>query len=304
MPISSTLSALLPVSKHVDKQPAWREGCAYFQASCAHARCFLFSRLSCFHPSKACLILSKFQTKPLYCVSRLKGKLASLDLADKLMSHSQMASKEYKSHCQKRVAELNSMLKPAKENVKKLEKSPNKDAFSEHLQELDQLIHLGTALSDLIAFMPNPSPEPEEFLGRLENCAGLEALGSGLGPGFVMKSLMAKADEASLHGDFEAFCAILSRENEQVTKLLLHDTDLESLQGYLEVEVGNRLLAVLRRVTEKEIHVKVSAGITEELTPNLHEAWSLASADKRPATAAFWPKLSLSRLRLFSLCWT
>ena len=56
-----------------------------------------------------------------------KKKLASLDLQDEPLCQSQAAA--YRATCQTRVGQLNAILKPAKEDVKKVDKSPNKAAF-------------------------------------------------------------------------------------------------------------------------------------------------------------------------------
>ena len=70
------------------------------------------------------------------------------------MSQNQAASKEYRTNCLKRVSELNQIIKQAKEHVKKVEKSPNKDAFAEQLNRLTEIMDAATALGELLGLMP------------------------------------------------------------------------------------------------------------------------------------------------------
>ena len=120
------------------------------------------------------------------------------------MSQNQAASKEYRTHCLKRVAELNQIAKQAKEHVKKLDKSPNKDAFQDQLLSLTEISDAATAISELLGMMPSPTPDPEVFLATLDKCRAFATrFGLGLGPGFAMKCLLAKVNEACLHCNYE-----------------------------------------------------------------------------------------------------
>ena len=119
------------------------------------------------------------------------------------MCQSQAAA--YRATCQTRVGQLNTMLKPAKEDVKKVDKSPNKAAFQSQLEQLEELVELGTALTELLGMMPVQAPDPEQFLACLGKCQKVTNFGVGLGPGFAMKGMMARANEACLPATGKTF---------------------------------------------------------------------------------------------------
>ena len=144
-------------------------------------------------------------------------------------------------------------------------------------------MELGTALTELLGMMPVQAPDPEQFLACLGKCQKVTNFGVGLGPGFAMKGVMARANEACLHRNWENFCAILSEDSEEVQELL-KNMEAKKLRAYVAVEVENRLMGALRHITEDEIKLKASGKMSLENTPNLHEAWNLALAISNAAS--------------------
>ena len=223
-------------------------------------------------------LLWQLRTRLEGAIADPKKKLSEVDFSDQPLTQSQAAAKDYRADCQKRMGVLSAMLKPAKEDLKKIEKSPNKDAFEIQFQQLNDLVNQGTDLAQLLSMMPVANPEPEQFLVCLEKCESLTFLGKkGLGPGFAMKSLMARANEACIHRDFEMFCAILSG-NSSVSEKLAEEMGEDQLCAFVAVEVENRLMSALRSITSEELQSKASGRVSEEDTPNILEACHLAEA--------------------------
>ena len=147
------------------------------------------------------------------------------------MSQNQAASKEYRTHCLKRVAELNQIAKQAKEHVKKLDKSPNKDAFQDQLLSLTEISDAATTISELLGMMPSPTPDPEVFLATLDKCRAFSArFGLGLGPGFAMKCLLAKVNEACLHCNYERLCEILCQDGKDAQDIVSSSVTMDHLR--------------------------------------------------------------------------
>ena len=202
-------------------------------------------------------------------------QLKGLDLADKPLQAGNL--KEYKAFVQERVSSLTAWMKPAREDIKKVERSTNKEAFAEQLNILQNLVGLATSVQKLLAMMPMPRPDPEEFLKMLEDFEACNSLGLGLGPGFVMKGLLAQANESCLHGDFTNFCNSLMESTPQVKQLLQGMNEGEVRLAFA-TEVENRLLSSMRSITSDELQLKAAGKASEVDTPNLHEASSLALA--------------------------
>ena len=101
-------------------------------------------------------------------IEEMEKSLKEIKLDDVVQSAQATASKEYKAHCAKRIAVVNAAVKEANGTIKAVEKSTHKDAFQAQLCELEALVALGQNISRLIAFMPQPRPDPEDFLKQLD----------------------------------------------------------------------------------------------------------------------------------------
>ena len=208
-------------------------------------------------------------------ISLFEDQLNGLDLADKPLQAGSL--KEYKAFVQERVSSLTTWMKPAKEDIKKVERSTNKEAFAEQLDILQNLVNLASCLQKLLGMLPMPRPDPEEFLKLLEEFDACNTLGLGLGPGFVMKGLLAQANESCMHGDFTNFCKSLMESTSEVQQLL-QGMNAEQVRLSFATEVENRLLSSMRSITAEELQAKAAGKTSQADTPNLHEASSLALA--------------------------
>ena len=184
--------------------------------------------------------------------------------------------KEYKAACQTRVNALGALVKPAKEDIKKVERSTNKEAFEEQTDQLNRLVAMATVLQKLLTAMTGATIDPEEFLKMLDEFDSSNTMGLKLGPGFIMKSLMARANESCLHGDYRQFCKFLRMSNADLQHLA-DSLGMDKVKMYFSMEVETRLLAALRSITQAELELKASdKPATDAEVPNLHEACSLA----------------------------
>ena len=120
-----------------------------------------------------CFSLWQLRARLQTAIAELKKKLSEVDFSDQPLTQSQAAAKDYRADCQKHMGILSAMLKPAKEDLKKIERSPNKDAFEIQFQQLNDLVNQGTDLGQLLSMMPVANPEPEQFLACLEKCESL-----------------------------------------------------------------------------------------------------------------------------------
>ena len=224
---------------------------------------------------RASRTLTRLQT----AISTFEVNMKALDLQDQPVS-AQLSLKDYKAMCQKRVSSLTGWMKPAKDDIKKVERSTNKNCFADQLRSLEELVGIAGVLVKLLTLMPAQKPDPEEFLRLLEEFDKLNessGLKLGLGPGFVLKSLMARANESCLHNDFSRFTGFFKTSSADVVALnkLMK---AEDVQAHVVVEIENRLLSAMRAITPAELELKSSGKATPEDAPNMHEACSLASA--------------------------
>ncbi|CAE7328313.1 unnamed protein product, partial [Symbiodinium sp. CCMP2592] len=210
-------------------------------------------------------------------IDKLKKTLQDVDLKDKAQGPQATASKEYRTHCQKRVTTINIAVRDAGATIKAVDKSSNKETFETQLQELQHYTALSQAVVRLIQMMPAARPDPEEFIKVLSEVKKLDILGLSFGPGFQMKCLMARANESCLHGDHEKFTDILMHRSEEAQPLL-SSMNLPDLRSHICTEVENRMLASMRAITTEELQLKMQGKASSEDTPNLHEATSLAKA--------------------------
>ena len=210
-------------------------------------------------------------------IEEMEKSLKEIKLDDVVQSAQATASKEYKAHCAKRIAVVNAAVKEANGTIKAVEKSTHKDAFQTQLCELEALVALGQNISRLIAFMPQPRPDPEDFLKQLDQFKTLNNLELGLGPGFTMKSLMARANEACLHRKYDDFTAFLMASSEEASILAQNIAETD-LRAHITTEVENRLLSAMRAITAEELALKAQGKASEEEAPNLFEATSLAKS--------------------------
>ncbi|CAJ1451098.1 unnamed protein product [Effrenium voratum] len=187
-------------------------------------------------------------------IADFRHKLESTDLSDGPVRQGN-CDKQYKVRCQKRAAELSFVCRAAKDTLKRVSQSTNRAAFEDEEGQL-------------------------AFLKALNACEeGLKGLGLniGLGPGFVLKSLMAHANEACLHDDYDGFCCRLCADTAQVQQVLV-TLDEAEVRQHFTAEVENRILAALRSITSDELGLKAEGKAKEEDTPNLHEAFRLTGA--------------------------
>ena len=129
------------------------------------------------------------------------------------------------------------------------------------------------------------------FLGALNKCRTFAgSLGFGLGPGFAMKCLLAKVNEACLHCNYDRLCEILCQDSKDAQDILSSSVTMDQLRLAVSAEVENRLLSAMRNVCMTELKLK-SAGFVnitdpESQTPTLHEASQLAGCIARASEAA------------------
>ena len=209
-------------------------------------------------------------------IEKLREGLTGVDLYDKVRDVQALASKDYKAYCQQRVVKVNEALKAASVTMKAVAKSTNKAAFETQLAELEDLVALGQTMNHLISAMPLPKADPEEFLKLLEEFKSKNQIGLSLGPGFTMKSLMARANEACLHGKHDEFTSFLMTSSQEASQLSHAMGELE-LRAHICTEVENRMLSAMRAITTEELeHFTQKSGKAD--APNLQEAISLTKA--------------------------
>ena len=207
-------------------------------------------------------------------VSELQGKLASVALDDKPPepdAHSQAA---WKQSCAERVANVKTIGRQAREYIKRMDKSANKEFFEQGLGELQQVEDTCAAMQSLLSLVSATGSSPEAVVKAYEEVKASST--KAVGTCFQLKYALAKASQSCLYSEYEKFCA----------QFLLDTVDIQSLQAamgqatleeFIVAEIESRILLNLRAIKPIDAQA-LSSGKDSCEVPNLHEAERICMA--------------------------
>lgn len=209
-------------------------------------------------------------------LAELQGKLANVALDDKPPqpdAHSQAA---WKQSCVERSNEAKVLGRQAKEYIKRMDKSANKEFFEQDVASLQDLERACTAVQALFTSMSQSTSSPDcvvQAFQDTQECLDMLSVES-LGTCFQLKYALAKASQSCLYSDYAKCCEQFLRTSEDM-KNLEENLGRQSLEEFVVQEMESRVLLNLRAIKPSDAQAFAAA---KDDIQNLQEAVAICEA--------------------------
>ena len=157
-----------------------------------------------------------------------------------------------------------------------MEKSSNKESFSDDLLELQKLEFAAVAVQALFQIASAQTAAPTALVKAFEDAAEYVALlgCDALGAGFQLKYAFAKAGSNFLYQEYGKYCAAFLGSSDLMSGLA-KSIGQDSLQNHVMAEVEGRITLALRTIKMTDVEAVVNS---LEDPPNLQECADLCKA--------------------------
>ena len=209
-------------------------------------------------------------------VAKWKSELASIRVDDAPPLPDAQSQAKFKQSCAERAVVAKALARQAREYGKRMEKSSNKESFSDDLLELQKLEFAAVAVQALFQIASAQTAAPTALVKAFEDAAEYVALlgCDALGAGFQLKYAFAKAGSNCLYQEYGKYCAAFLGSSDLMSGLA-KSIGQDSLQNHVMAEVEGRITLALRTIKMTDVEAVVNS---LEDPPNLQECADLCKA--------------------------
>ncbi|CAE7386793.1 unnamed protein product [Symbiodinium sp. CCMP2592] len=186
------------------------------------------------------------------------GMLEKMDLSDAVPAAHERA--EWKASLAKRAAQCKLIVRQCKDHLRRMDKSANKESFSEPLQRLELVSTTAQTFDALLSVAGGDPPEAEKMVEAYENafeaCQNLLFKpAKALGPVFSLKYILAKGNLACLYQEYDQFCSMLLWKRDKLDQMesLSKALGRDKLQQHITAECENRLTMLMRLASPQDL---------------------------------------------------
>ena len=230
-------------------------------------------------------------------LTELLAKFEKISLESKPPSPDKESRIAFRLDIQAKATQLKNMGKQAKDVVKRMEKSPNKDSIQKALNDLTDFADGVQSIAALLGQLGSDSPDIEVVVKAFEEsedfCENCELFQpKKLGAAVKLSYLVAKASCCCLYSKYHDFWRHFTSSDGHLQSLMTL-LSKEAFEAALLTEVENRLVMSLRAIQAQ--HVAGVGSLLPETGP-VREAYSLCQAmlgvaSEFPDAADFVPGL-------------